>query len=454
MRLLYPLPTAAMAGAMSSATPGVVRPCAVSRLGQGTGHHFFGYYNKTAWDRTGRYMLAHRAAMMDARLAPELQVEVGCFDLQDNAAFHAFDTTGAWNWQMGSQLQWLEGEPGRKVIYNVRTDDVSARFPGFGATILDLDTGAKQSLPMPVYVTAPNSRYALCVDYRRLYVTHETIGYSAHGGPLCLLRAPATDGIYRMDLATGKVALLVSYAALRRFQPKLSMERAIHWVSHIEINPSSSRVLFLHRWTERVEDETCFLHRLITMNPDGSGMRLLECSDHPLPHIARRFDPKAVGTFDYEKSEHQISHPLWRDDSHIVVWSPHAGEIHYHLYEDSDAGGVEVLGRDVLTENGHMSFSPVDSRWLVSDTYPDAQSNKRVLFLFDARDGVRIDIGEFYATPELKKENRCDLHPRWSRDGMAVCIDSVHEGMRQMYVIDVSPITGTRGRLQSASPAH
>ncbi|WP_159839407.1 hypothetical protein [Burkholderia sp. 8Y] len=423
----------------------VVRPCAASRLGDGTAHHFFGYYNKTAWDRTGRYVLAHRAAMMDAPLAPELEVELGCFDLQNDGAFHAFDTTRAWNWQMGCQLQWLDGEPGRKVIYNVRAHEVSARFPGFGATILDLDTGAKRALPMPVYVTAPDSRYALCVDYRRLHVTHETIGYSGDGGPLSMLRAPATDGIYRMDLATGKVTLLVSYAALRRFHSKRSMEQAIHWVSHIEINPSSSRVLFLHRWTERVEDETCFLHRLITMNPDGTGMRLLECSDHPLPQLANAFDPKAVGTFDYEKSEYQISHPLWRDDSHIIVWGPHTGEIHYHLYEDSDAGNVTVIGRDVLTENGHMSFSPVDSRWLLSDTYPDAQTGKRGLFLFDVSDGVRIDLGEFYATPELRKENRCDLHPRWSRDGMAVCIDSVHEGMRQMYVVDVSPITGACG---------
>src|SRR5256885_13185825 len=32
-------------------------------------------------------------------------------------------------------------------------------------------------LPMPVYVVAPSSAWALCVDYRRLYITHETIGY-------------------------------------------------------------------------------------------------------------------------------------------------------------------------------------------------------------------------------------------------------------------------------------
>ncbi|MCH4590636.1 hypothetical protein L7A49_33205, partial [Achromobacter xylosoxidans] len=41
---------------------------------------------------------------------------------------------------------------------------------------------------------------------------------------------------------------------------------------------------------------------------------------------------------DYEKSEYQISHPLWRDDRSIIVWGPHAGSIHYHLYEDADGG--------------------------------------------------------------------------------------------------------------------
>jgi len=424
----------------------VSRPCPVRRLGSGDRHHFFGYYNKTVWDRTGRYLLGNQVAMMDAPLTPELEAEVGYFDLEDGATFHAVDTTRAWNWQMGCQLQWLDGQPGRKIIYNTRTDDLSGRYPGFGAVVLDIDSGAKTTLPMPVYVTAPNSRYALCVDYRRLYITHETIGYSERGGPFRMHLAPADDGIHGLNLATGEVSLIVSYADLCNFHPKASMERAIHWVSHIEINPSSSRVLFLHRWTERVEDETCFLHRLITMNPDGSDMRLLECSDHPLPQLAVDFDPAAVGTFDYEKSEYQISHPLWQDDSHIIVWGPHAGSIHYHLYEDSATGPVEVIGREVLTENGHMTFAPVDTRWLLSDTYPDAQTNKRILFLYDVREGVRYDLGEFYTPPDLRKENRCDLHPRWHRDGLAVCIDSVHEGERQMYVIDVSEIIGTQAR--------
>lgn len=413
------------------------------RLGDGQSHHFFGYYNKSTWDRSDRYVLAQRVPMADADLHPGLMAEIGYFDVRDGDSFHKVGQTTAWNWQMGAQVQWLDEAPGRKLIYNCRTSDGTSVYPYLGAVIHDVDTGTDRTLRMPVYVVAPDSRYALCVDYRRLYVTHQTIGYSdqvsIHSRPV-LAKAPAGDGIHRMDLQSGESDLVVSYEDLRNFHPVASMEKAIHWVSHIEINPSSSRMLFLHRWTERVEDETCFLHRLITVNEDGSEMRLLECSDHPLPQLAAHFDPTAVGTFDYEKSEYQISHPLWKDDEHIIVWGPHDGSIHYHLYEDRDGGSVRVIGDGILTENGHMTFSHVHPQWLLSDTYPDAQTNERILFLYNVDRDLRYDIGSFYTSPALKKENRCDLHPRWSRDGRQVCIDSIHDGARQMYVIDVSAV--------------
>ncbi len=410
-------------------------------VGDGEMHHFFGYYNKTNWDRTGRYLLANRVPAMDAPLTLDLAATVGYFDVEDADAFHAIAETTAWNWQMGCQLQWLDGIAGRHAIYNVRTDDESGLFyPGFASEICNIETGEKRRLPLPVYVVAPNSRFALCVDYSRLFFTHPTIGYTQETAGESFQNYPSDDGIHLLDLETGEHRLIVSYRDLRDFRHSESMDEAIHWVSHIEVNPSSSRVVFLHRWTERVEDETCFLHRLIAMNPDGSDIRLLEDSDHPLPQLRGDFDPTAVGKFDYEKSEYQISHPLWRDDDHIVVWSPHEGSIHYHLYEDKVNGDVQVIGKDILTENGHMSFSPTNPRWLLSDTYPDAETNERALFLFDVTTEERVDLGVFYTDPGLSKENRCDLHPRWRRDGQQVCIDSVHEDQRQMYIVDVGSI--------------
>ncbi|GKX32839.1 MAG: hypothetical protein MnENMB40S_04570 [Rhizobiaceae bacterium MnEN-MB40S] len=413
----------------------------IRRVGSDAGHHFFGYYNKTTWDRDGRNILALRVPMATADLTGKEAAEVGYFDLDDGDRFEVVDRVTTWNWQMGNQLQWLDGEPGRKIIYNIRAENPhreNVPFPEFQSRIRDLDTGETRDLPLPVYVVAPNSEYALCINYSRLMITHKTIGYAAADKEPPVANAPVDDGIFRMDLRTGEFKLLMSFDDLKNLDHRVSMDKAIHWCSHLEISTDSKRFLLLHRWTERVEDETCFLHRLITADADGGNIRLLECSDHPLPQLEDSFDPNAVGTFDYEKSEYQISHPLWVDEDRIVVWGPHDGEIHYQLYNDK-TGAVETIGPGVLTENGHMTFSK-DGRWLLSDTYPDDQTNERLLFLYELATGERHDLGSFYTSPDLGKHNRCDLHPRWSRDGREVCIDSIHDGERQMYVVDISDI--------------
>jgi Tol biopolymer transport system component len=35
---------------------------------------------------------------------------------------------------------------------------------------------------------------------------------------------------------------------------------------------------------------------------------------------------------------------------------------------------------------------------------------------------------------------RTDLHPRWSRDGKLITFDSIHEGERQIYLVDVGSL--------------
>ncbi len=39
---------------------------------------------------------------------------------------------------------------------------------------------------------------------------------------------------------------------------------------------------------------------------------------------------------------------------------------------------------------------------------------------------------------EVFTEHGCDLHPRWAQDGSTITFDSVHEGTRQIYALDVS----------------
>ena len=60
--------------------------------------------------------------------------------------------------------------------------------------------------------------------------------------------------------------------------------------------------------------------------------------------------------------------------------------------------------------------------------------------LYNVATGERIELAEFHAAARFTGDIRCDLHPRWSLDGKAISIDSVHEGSRQIYLVDVADI--------------
>jgi hypothetical protein len=98
----------------------------------------------------------------------------------------------------------------------------------------------------------------------------------------------------------------------------------------------------------------------------------------------------------------------------------------------------ETIGEGILTEDGHCSYSP-DRQWILMDLYPDI-SNHRTLLIYNDKNNTRIDIGRFHSPRKLRDEIRCDLHARWNRDGTLICIDSAHEGTRQMYILDVTSI--------------
>lgn len=398
-------------------------------------NHFFGYYNKTCFDAKDERILALEADFMDTKITTETSFDVGYFDAKGE--FIKLDSTKAWNFQMGTQLNFVSED---EVIYNVRVSNGNGQNDSFKACLLNIKTKEKRLFEKAIYSLAPSKDYFISLNYDRLFVTHETIGYPNHKPftPETLNPCPSDDGIYKTDIKTGKSTLLISFKGLCVVNHVESMEKAIHWISHAEINPSGERILFLHRWSENVEDEFCFIHRLITIDKNGENIHLLEDGDHPIAKEVMEFGVDNRGVYDYEKSDWQISHPMWKNDKEIIVWGPNKGKTRYQLYQDKIDGKVERIGETILLENGHMSYNHLYQDFLLTDTYPN-DDDIRELLIYDVKNRILHVIGRFY-TPDLKKVSRCDLHPRWSNDGLKVCIDSVHENARQMYVLDCSKI--------------
>ncbi len=373
---------------------------------------YFGYYDKFPWDSTGRYLVGLETDFMDRPPTPEDRAAIGLIDTQQENAWTQLTETGAFNWQQGSMIHWVGTQPDRLLVHNDVEDE------RFVSRVWDVHSGEARTLPRPVYAVSRQGDQAVSLNFARVHRTRPGYGYCALPDPTEGDLAPANDGIYWMDLETGENTLIISLAQIVEIRHQDSMDGAEHWFNHLQFNNDGTRFVFLHRWKPPGE-ATPWDTRMFTANPDGTDICCL--SDHQM-----------------------ISHFDWRDPAHILAWARRfdRGEEkvdRYFLYTDqSDA--IDVVGEGVLTCDGHCSYSP-DKRWILTDTYPSREDHKRTLLLYKPDENLRVDIGRFFSPPELQGEIRCDLHPRWSRDGKQVCLDSMHEGPRRIYVMDVSEIT-------------
>ena len=274
-------------------------------------------------------------------------------------------------------------------------------------------------LPASIYALSPDGRWAVYPDFRRLNQTRPGYGYAGIPDPAENQLTPGDAGIWRMDMQTGKQKLLISFARAAQV-PNLHSPwepSAKHWFNHLLFSPDGSRFIFLHRWRGPKQGAS-FGTRMFTADRDGRDLHVL--------------DPYG-GT----------SHFIWRDRTHVLAWARHPshGE-KFYLYEDK-TDKVEVIGPDVMPVNGHCTYLP-GNHWILNDTYP-RQDGKQQLYVYEVASGKRVELGAFASAPPYRGEFRCDLHPRFSRDGINVVIDSAHDHGRQMYLLDIAAIIGGRG---------
>ncbi len=371
-------------------------------------NHLFGYYEKTPWDPTGRHVVALETELYDRIPTVSDTAVIGLVDRQNGDAWTPIAETRAWNWQQGCQAQWLPGD-GRRLIYN----DYDPDDERLVSVILDVDMGERRTLPRPIYAISPQGSVAVTLNFARFLWTRPVCGYAGVSDPWEGQPHPDDDGIYRMDLDTGASELIVSLGQMAAFEPREGMDRANHWFNHFMFNTDGSRFMFFHRWIPEGEKRVT---RLYTADASGGDIHSVADDD-------------------------MTSHCDWMDERHILAWARQRDVGNRFFMFTDQSRERSVVGEGVLKRDGHCTYSP-DRRWILADAYPGRSDHHRVVYLYDPAANRRVEIARVYSPPALTAEIRCDLHPRWSRDGTEVCFDSAHEGDRQMYVVDVSSIVG------------
>jgi hypothetical protein len=272
-------------------------------------------------------------------------------------------------------------------------------------------SGKSRTLPRPVYALSPDGKQAVSLDFARLHRLRPGYGYASYAEHFADDPAPEKLGVWWMDVKTDKNDLVVNLKQLAAFKPDDRFTGAHHWVNHLLFNPGGTRFVFLHRWKK--PDDRSWQTRMLTCKPDGTDLRI---------------------TLD----DGMVSHFDWRDDTTVLAWARTKKDGNKFYTVDVLSGEAKVIGADVLTQDGHCSYSP-DRKWVLNDTYPDKDRMQR-LMLFKVATGRRYDLNKFHSPKQFTGPVRCDLHPRWNRDGTQVCIDGCHDPQRQVYVLDVSEV--------------
>lgn len=372
-----------------------------------THEYFFGYYDKSPWDITDRFILCLRARNTWSDVSPKEPADIILIDTEQaensSTRIKKIATTHTWNVQQGCMLQWLGPDYRSRIIYN------DCRDGQYCAVILDIKTMQEKIISMPVYTVSADGNFALSLDFSRLYNLRPGYGYYNVPEKTKNIALPSSSAIWKIDLKENKIIPLLKYTDFANFQPRKEMQKneSVHKVNHLMLSPNGRRFMVLYRWFSGSRKYT----RLITCNVDGSNMYLLSDDD-------------------------MVSHCFWKDDNHILAFeNKHKTGTGYYLMTDKTQEYIHCWPQ--FTNDGHPSYS-LDRKYVVTDSYPNRARIAAInLMSGDENKKENTTIARVFSPFKYDNDTRCDLHPRWNHKSDKICFDSVFEGHRGLYEIKI-----------------
>ena len=374
----------------------------IKRITEGPEHNFFGYYDLKTWDSSGRYHLCNKVKFKDRLPRKEDIATLGVIDTKDNT-FLTIADTALWNFQQGAMLQWKPGTIEKEAIFN---KFIEGEYRGI---IKNIDTGKEVILERPIANVSPLGNLALSINFDRMFDFRPGYGYHLMKDKFANENAPEEDGIFSVDMITGKSKLIISlhqiYNLLKNKGSDISFGKLI--VNHINFNTDGSRFVFLVR--NFPQGGKSWGTAVCTANADGSDLFLLS---------------------DYTYA----SHYYWKDNEQLLIHARHKFGDQLYLMKDKTEE-VEVVDKEYFLKDGHCSYSP-DRNLILYDSYPDKE-NYRHLYLYDTIKRKGITLASLYSPPPSNVDIRCDLHPRWHPSGNMISFDSTHKGHRHIYIMNL-----------------
>ena len=248
--------------------------------------------------------------------------------------------------------------------------------------------------------------FFISLDFYRLEKLRPGYGYQNNSFQLSNDFAPANDGLWLIDVKTGKSKLIISFSEILKFNKNKSMIDAYHYFNHILWSPDNKKFFFMHLW--KCSKGKRFMRAFIWNNEKKEYKLLIDnCS---------------------------VSHHTWISNNELLIFCNFKSlEMGYKILNVENST-IKEIKDPLLAFDGHPFYSKAQKNVFITDTYPDEYLEQSLLMHNIEKKNTEI-IGKFYSPPKFRNDFRCDLHPRLSSNSEFIALDSGHRGKRSLIVL-------------------
>lgn len=379
-------------------------------------HLLASYFGINSWSPDFRYVSVLETDINGRLVREDEAAKLQLVDLNDGNKLIDIGKTYCWNFQEAAMAHWLPWED-NTLVYNDRRDGK------FVAVILNWKTGKERIIPYPISAVSQDGLWAVSINYARLRLARPDYGYAGNGQDAQAdVSWPDNDGLWLVNLKTGKAKLIVTIASQRDKMTKMDDPNGLAYFCHTIISKDGKRIFWLARTVENLKGQNAngghvgkWQTTAFTCDIDGSNVR--------------RCYPDGW----------QGSHFNWLDGETLVVtakWNA-CKEWAHTIFKVGEEDKVRHLAPGIMDWDGHCIFAP-NGRFISSDGYWN-KDGYRTWVMVRLSDDAILPLGAFFVPEKYREQySRCDLHPRFRPDGKQIGFNSTHEGSRQVYIRDIA----------------
>ena len=395
---------------------GLAADYSVQQITHGPQHHFFGYIGHVGtipWNASGRYILALRVTNQDRLPTANDAAEIVLLDTKNNYTAQVVDRTCAWNLQQGTMLYWNPQSPETQFFFNDRDRETGKVF----TVLFDISKGTTgerakvyrfKDTPIGNSGVAQKGGFFLGINYGRLARLRPVTGYPNAWDWTIGDAAPDDDGIFLVNVETGQLRLLVSYAQLRDELRKSlpHVEQAPLFINHTLWNRDDDRILFYVRGNFRSK----------------------------LPKIDVPFTIDLDGKL--TRQEYIGGHPEW-ESGHTMIGHSDDRQVLYDTVTQTVTAALGPPGA-FSQPGGDIALSLDGRRFVNGHSLKRPGVNYYTIFLRE--DNQIIRTRAFSRGEWTSGALRLDPAPCWNRTGDQILVPAIaedEEKSRQLFLISI-----------------